>query len=114
MNVSRIERGDIVQFRYPKDPERFYVKRIIGLPGDTVEIKDGGVFVNGALIDEPYIDPEYNQVKLTLPPQVIPSGHYYVLGDNRDNSSDSRYWGTVEEGLIEGRLYWKYASGQRR
>ncbi|MBK9165672.1 MAG: signal peptidase I [Acidobacteria bacterium] len=114
MYVSEVERGDIIQFRHPKEPQKSYVKRVVGLPQETIEIRDGEVFVNDVRLDEPYVDSQYNQMKTAVPPRLIPHGHYYVLGDNRDNSSDSRLWGTVEESLIERKYYWKYASGSSR
>lgn len=109
-NVGEIKRGDIIQFRYPKDHEKFYMKRVIGLPSETVEMREGVVFVNGNAIAEEYVDPIYNQSGSFLTERKVPENHYFVMGDNRDNSSDSRYWGTVEKNLIEGKYYWKYAS----
>jgi signal peptidase I len=105
-NVDDLKRGEVISFLYPKDTSKWYIKRIIGLPGERVEIREGAVFVNGQKLDEPYVDQTYNQTRGTFPLRVVSENHYYVLGDNRDNSSDSRYWGTVSKDLITG----KYAS----
>jgi signal peptidase I len=98
-------RGDIVVFRYPYDPQQEYIKRIIGLPGDTIEIGNGVVSVNGQAIEEPYIAaaPAY-QANLT-----VPEGSVFVLGDNRNNSSDSHNWGAVPLEYLVGKalvIYW--------
>lgn len=118
-----VRRGDIVVFRYPSDLSVNFVKRVIGLPGDTIEIRDKIVYVDGKRLDEPYVihvdervipDKPLLTMKVRdqLGPIVIPEGHYFMLGDNRDESRDSRYWGTVSRGLIKGRafmVYWSYA-----
>jgi len=97
--------GDIVIFDYPPDPKQVYIKRIIGLPGDRVEIIGGVVYVSGEKLDEPYVSDE-NNVRSARQgiTQVVPNQHYFVLGDNRDNSSDSRMWGFVPAEGIRGRL----------
>mgnify|MGYP001035283346 FL=1 len=97
--------GDIVVFFFPRDPEQEYIKRLIGLPGDEVKIEDGAVYVNGQALDEPYlaIHPNYTGS------WVVPSGQVFVLGDNRNNSSDSHRWGTVPLEYIVGKavlVYW--------
>jgi signal peptidase I len=107
-NVGDLKRGDVIMFLYPKDTSKWYIKRIIGLPGEKVEIREGEVFVNGQLLDEPYIDRQYNQAGGTFVPKTVPENQYYVLGDNRDNSSDSRYWGTVSKDLITGKYISTY------
>ena len=99
------KRGQIIVFKYPVDPKRDFVKRLIGLPGDTVEIKEGRVFVNNREIAEPYV---YNRDNDTRPPVTVPSRHYYFLGDNRPNSQDSRYWEFVPEGFIRGPAVFRY------
>ena len=99
------KRGDIVVFRFPRDPDRDFIKRIIGVPGDTVEVVDGAVFVNGVLLDESYINAESRS---DFEKQVVPSGNYFVLGDNRGNSSDSRSWGFVPEQNIVGQAMFTY------
>jgi signal peptidase I len=130
-------RGEILVFEYPLNPDKNYVKRLIGLPGDTVEMRDGVVWINGRAIVEPYVvhtdpntDPGGEEFAWQRPflvrtaeasvhpsrnnwgPLVVPDGNYFVLGDNRDNSSDSRYWGFVADSLVRGRpmfVYYSYA-----
>ncbi len=108
------KRGDIIFFRYPPDPTTHYMKRVIGLPGESIEIQDGRTLINGDFIEESYVSESSNQTKLNMPRKAIPPGHYFVMGDNRDNSSDSRYWGTVEKSLIEGKYYWTYAAAESK
>lgn len=95
-----LKRGDVVVFLFPDDPSKFYVKRLIGLSGDTVEIREGKVTVNGQELDEPYVDSRLNLSHRSQAPIVVKPNYYYVLGDNRDNSSDSRIWGLVPERYI--------------
>src|ERR1700752_2631314 len=92
-----LKRGDVVVFLFPDDPSASYVKRLIGLPGDTVEISEGKVIVNDQELVEPYIDPRLNLSHRSQQPIYVKPNYYYVLGDNRDNSSDSRIWGFVPE-----------------
>ncbi len=108
-NLGELKRGDIITFLYPKDRSKWYLKRIIGLPDEIVEIRDGRVYINGKVLDEPYIDESFNQAKPNFPPRKVPEHQYFVMGDNRDNSSDSRYWGTVDKELIKGKYYMTYA-----
>ena len=84
------QQGDIVVFKYPDDPSQNFVKRVIGTPGDVVEIKGGVTYVNGEVLDEPYL----NETPLPrdFGPYEVPEGHYFMMGDNRNNSNDSRYW----------------------
>jgi signal peptidase I len=84
-------RGDVVVFKFPLDPDRDFIKRVIGVPGDTVEVREGQVFINGSPLVEPYVlaTPDYS-----YGPKTVPPGHYFVLGDNRRNSFDSHSWGT--------------------
>jgi signal peptidase I len=96
----KLARGDILVFKYPKDPSKGYIKRLIGLPGDKVEIQAGEVCVNGSKLSEPYVDSKTNLSQTSQPTVVVPTRSYYVLGDNRDNSSDSRSWGFVPEELL--------------
>jgi signal peptidase I len=84
-------RGDVIVFRFHLQPDRDFIKRVIGVPGDTVEVKDGAVFINGAPLQEDYI---MNTPNYTYGPRTVPEGHYFVLGDNRRNSSDSHAWAT--------------------
>lgn len=102
---GHIERGDIVVFWFPNDPDKSYVKRVIGLPGETVELRNGRVLVDGKELNEDYLDKEYTQ---TMPPPMtkkVEEHHYFVMGDNRDNSQDSRYWGFVPDENIVGRAF---------
>jgi signal peptidase I len=102
-NVSEIKRGDVIFFQYPKNTTKLFFKRVVGLPNETVSILNGKVFINDKELEEPYLDRTYNQAKSNLPPVKVPDQSYFVLGDNRDNSSDSRYWGTVKKELIIGK-----------
>jgi len=97
--------GDVIVFRYPRDPSQEFIKRVIGLPGDQVKVSNGQVYVNGKQLNEPYIatPPRYNGE------WVVPAGGLFVLGDNRNNSSDSHSWGGVPLGNIIGKalfVYW--------
>lgn len=100
-------RGDIVVFRYPADPSQHFIKRIIGLPGDTVEIRGGQVFINGALLTEDYV---LQRAFGRFGPRQVPEGTYFVLGDNRNNSEDSRdpRVGFVPRSHVVGRAVWRY------
>lgn len=105
---GHIERGDIVVFWFPNDPDKSYVKRVIGLPGETVEVRGGKVFVDGVQLKEDYLDAEHNQALPSWPAKKVEEHHYFVMGDNRDNSSDSRYWGLVPEKYIYGKAFFRY------
>lgn len=99
------EVGDIIVFHFPRDPDQEYIKRVIGLPGDQVEVRDGEVFVNGQILDEDYIaaSPVYS-TELDVPTDSL-----FVLGDNRNNSSDSHNWGAVPLDFVVGKaafIYW--------
>lgn len=99
-------RGDIVIFQYPRDPKQIYVKRIVGLPGETVSIQAGRVFVDGQPLAEPY---KTFVAHGDMPPRFVPHDQFFVLGDNRDFSDDSRFWGDLPRGSIVGRAalcYW--------
>ncbi len=107
-HFQAINRGDVVVFHYPRDPEKSYIKRVIALPGDRLRVDQGRVFVNGKPIREAYVPPEYRDnrsvAEITLPP-----GEYYMMGDHRSISSDSRDFGPVERSLIYGKavfIYW--------
>jgi signal peptidase I len=105
---ERIERDDVVVFYYPRDTQKSYIKRVIGLPGDTVRITDGEVFVNGKAIEEPYVPERYRDVR-SMDEFRVPEGEYFVMGDHRSISSDSRDFGPVERKLIYGKaafVYW--------
>jgi signal peptidase I len=104
---EKISRRDIVVFWYPRDPSKSFIKRIIGLPGDTVEIRSGMVYVNGEPLDEPYLVPEFAD-KRTMNPRYVDPGYYFVMGDDRKYSSDSRVWGLVPEKYIYGKAVFRY------
>jgi signal peptidase I len=99
------QRGDIVVFRAPTQPDKDFIKRVIGVPGDTVEIRGGQVYINDQPIDEPYIR---DRAPYVVPRLVVPPNHYFVLGDNRPNSSDSHVWGLVPAENIVGRAWVSY------
>ena len=105
---GHLTRGDVVVFWYPKDPDKSYVKRIIGLPGETVELRSGKVFINGTELDEGYLEEEHNRGLPSFAPKIVDDHYYFVMGDNRDNSSDSRYWGLVPEKYIYGKAFFRY------
>lgn len=137
--IENPERGDIVVFEYPKDQSKNYVKRVVGLPGDRVAMREGELYVNGEPRDETYVqhtqpasdyyDPQFEWQRPHLAPEVdgstyrptrddwgpilVPAGKYFVMGDNRDNSQDSRYWGFVDRTLIKGRPLFIYYSFDR-
>ncbi|WP_437882920.1 signal peptidase I [Pseudomonas sp. LRF_L74] len=100
-------RGDIVVFRYPKDPGILYLKRLIGLPGERVAMHGGKVFIDGKALDEPYVNPDAQGARpetLEMEERLIGEGQLFMLGDNRHYSNDSRYWGTVAEDAVLGRV----------
>jgi len=99
------QRGDVVVFRFPGNPDRDFIKRIIGEPGDTVEVKEGTVYIDGAPLDEPYIT---SKPTYTYGPAEVPPKNYFVLGDNRNNSYDSHAWGFVPEENIIGQAWLSY------
>jgi len=97
-----VARGDVVVFYYPRDPSVSYIKRVIGLPGDRVEIRSGTVYVNDGAIEEPYLLPEYRD-RYDMPETQVERGHYFVMGDHRSSSMDSRSFGSVPEKYIYGK-----------
>jgi signal peptidase I len=103
------ERGDVVVFHYPLDPKKDYIKRCIGEPGEVIEFKDSKLYVNGTLVEEPYLPVglEFDD----FGPVMVPEGSYFMCGDNRNHSSDSRSWGFVEKKHIIGKaqfIYWPF------
>lgn len=105
---SDIVRGDTVVFWAPEDPSRSYIKRVIGVPGDMVEIDRGSVILNGQRLEEPYV-PDDNRDRVSMQARRIEPSHYFVLGDHRNSSNDSRSWGTVSREAIYGKavfVYW--------
>jgi signal peptidase I len=116
-NVRAPERGDVIVFKYPVDPSKDFIKRVIGLPGDTIEIKDKQVYVNGTLYHNPHevhkdsqILPGGSSPRDNLGPIKVPADSYFVMGDNRDNSYDSRFWGFVKYSNLVGMAMIKYWS----
>jgi signal peptidase I len=124
--VRAIARGDIVVFKYPDEPDRDFIKRVIGLPGETIELKNKKVHVNGQPLEEPYVhfltppSNDYQEVtsydlRERFGPVTVPADHFFVMGDNRDNSQDSRYWGFLPRHYVKGKallIYWSYESGR--
>jgi signal peptidase I len=109
------QRGDIVMLLYPPNPSRLFIKRVIGQPGERLEIRDGRVYVNGELDEEPHVPPE-SRSRERWGPDVIPDDHYFVMGDLRRNSSDSRHWGFVPARNIVGRVtlrWWPLSEARR-
>ena len=107
------QRGDIIVFRYPKDPQEYFIKRVIGLPGEEVQIKDGEITIfnstnpNGFVLKETYLDPELKTNSLTQEKITLGGKEYYVLGDNRNQSKDSRSFGPVDKSFIIGRVLFR-------
>jgi len=141
--VRDVQRGDIIVFKYPEEPEKDYIKRIIGLPGEVIEIRDKTIFIDGRPLEEPYkvhetelSQDEWNRVKegdsagrgaagapprslqrfrtdehFNFGPFMVPAASYFAMGDNRDNSKDSRSWGAVPRDNIKGRafvIFWSF------
>ena len=104
---EEIRRGDIVVFRFPLDPNKSYIKRVVGLPGDEVELIRGELHINGRHVEEPYVPDEFQDVS-TYPPTTVPADSYYVLGDHRNTSNDSRTWGTVPRNFVVGKAVFAY------
>jgi signal peptidase I len=106
--ISDIGRGDTVVFLYPGEPSKSYIKRVIGIPGDTVEIDDGTVIVNGNPLTEPYVAEDFRD-HIPMTRRIVPADQYFVLGDHRSSSNDSRSWGWVPRQNIYGKavfVYW--------
>src|SRR6185436_11089197 len=126
--VADVRRTDVIVFKYPEQPDRDFIKRVIGLPGETVEVREKKVYINGEALVEPYahfLQPvatasEFREVtsfdvRDRYGPVTVPPNQYFVMGDNRDNSQDSRYWGFLPREYIKGRalvIYWSYQAGQ--
>ncbi|HWW89098.1 MAG TPA: signal peptidase I [Vicinamibacterales bacterium] len=124
--IGTIHRRDVIVFKYPEEPERDFIKRVIGMPGETVEVKQKKVYINGQALDEPYVhflqppavSSELNEVtsfdvRERYGPVTVPANQYFVMGDNRDNSQDSRYWGFLPRENVKGKalfIYWSYES----
>jgi len=106
-HFEEIHRGDIVVFWYPKDPSKSFIKRVIGIPGDVVSIKNGRVYVNAQLLEERYVPRSYQDLD-SFPTVRVKEDHYYVLGDHRNASNDSRSWGLVPRKYIYGKAVFRY------
>jgi len=106
--APKVQRGDVIVFWFPEDPSKSYIKRVIGLPGDTIEVHDGRVRVNGRDLDETYLDPQLNLSHASRAPVYVKPNYYFVMGDNRDNSSDSRIWGLVPKKYVYGKALFRY------
>ena len=106
--------GEVIVFEYPEDPTKDFIKRIIGAPGDVLEMKDKVVYRNGQKLDEPYVkhtDPNIQARRDNFGPITVPPGKYFAMGDNRDESYDSRFWGFVDKDKIRGKawvIYWSW------
>ncbi len=123
LEFQKPHRGDIVVFVFPLDHSKDFIKRCIGTPGDVVELRNQDLYVNGQLQFEPYVkhvlpmplalrEEGPDSVKVNFGPVTIDPGHYFMMGDNRDNSYDSRYWGQLDEKLIKGRAWFIYWHSQ--
>ncbi len=113
------QHGDIIVFKYPEDPKIDYIKRVVGVPGDMIEIRNKQLYRNGVAVEEPYAQHKEPNTFLSdrdnYGPITVPAGSYFVMGDNRDNSRDSRYWGFVKKEAIHGkawRIYWSWENGK--
>jgi signal peptidase I len=113
-HFSAPEFKDIIVFEFPEDPSKDFIKRVIGTPGDVLEMRDKVLFRNGQKLDEPYaqhVEPGYRPTRDNFGPITIPENKYFVMGDNRDQSYDSRFWGFVDRDKIAGKamiLYWSW------
>lgn len=116
--VRPLERQDVIVFRAPQEPDKDFIKRTVGLPGESVVVEGGEVVVDGQPIDDPHANHKasYGSFHDTREPAEVPAGEYFVMGDNRENSRDSRYWGTVPRSHIKGKamlVYWSYAADEQ-
>jgi signal peptidase I len=114
--VSQPQHGDIIVFEYPVDPAKDFIKRVVGLPGDKIEVRDKQLYRNGEPVEEDYIQHTDGKIvprRDNYGPVMVPEGEYFVMGDNRDESYDSRFWGTVKREKIYGKawvIYWSWES----
>ena len=106
--IEKIQRGDLVVFWFPGGPDKSYIKRVIGVPGDVVKVESGSVLVNGQRLQEEYVPPQYRD-RVSMPDLKVRNDYYFVLGDHRSSSSDSRAWGLVHRQSVYGKavfVYW--------
>ncbi len=124
--IGDIRRGDVLVFKYPVEPDRDFIKRVIGLPGEKLELKDKKIYINDRPLDEPYVhflepprgsselsEVTSSDVRENYGPVTVPPNQYFMMGDNRDNSADSRYWGFMPRDYVKGEallIYWSYES----
>lgn len=118
LELTKPKRGDVIVFKYPEDPGRDFIKRVVGVEGDMVESKNKTVFVNGKMVMEPYVQHTDDSLRLggaeprdNFGPYLVPKNKIFVMGDNRDQSYDSRYWGYVDLSEIRGKafvIYWSW------
>lgn len=116
--VRPLERQDVIVFRAPQEPDKDFIKRVMGLPGENVVVEGGEVVIDGQAIDDPHANHKasYGSFHDTREPMDVPASEYFVMGDNRENSRDSRYWGTVPIPYIKGKamlVYWSYESDEQ-
>ena len=114
ISLSEPERGDVVVFKFPLDTKKDYIKRVIGLPGDRVELVGKQLLINGRPIEDPHATYSMNGNMRMFGPVTVPSGHLFVMGDNRDESSDSRVWGFVPRPYLKGEAFLIYWSWDRK
>ena len=114
-----IKRGDVIVFKFPPDPTRDFIKRVIGLPGDRLELKRKKVYINDQPIEEPYVQyltpmpgegEQTDDKRVAYGPVTVPAGQFFMMGDNRDNSDDSRFWGFVPATYVKGQALFIYFS----
>ena len=126
--IGTLKRGDVIVFKYPEEPDRDFIKRVIGLPGETLELRAKKVYIDGKALDEPYVhfleppgvsselhETTSSDVRERYGPVTVPPNQYFMMGDNRDNSQDSRYWGFLPRDYIKGKalfIYWSYEGGR--
>ena len=113
ISTGEPQRGDIIVFPYPENPTQDYIKRVVGIPGDTLEVRDKQLYRNGEAVKESYIkhtDANLMGRRDNMPPTTVPTGKVFVMGDNRDQSQDSRFWGFVDKDTIIGKAYVIYWS----
>jgi signal peptidase I len=116
--ISTPARGDIIVFIYPEDKSKDFIKRVIGIPGDRVQMQDKEILINGKPFDDKYgvYDERAGSTSRSFGPVVVPKDHYFVMGDNRDHSMDSRYWGFVPSDAVKGKafiIYWSWPNWNR-